>query len=157
MTLSAVKLRRSPLSRLALTRLSVGAAACALLAACANAPTETPTVTQAATAYDAARNDPKVVSSAPLELQRAEQALKVAQDCRPEARMSPWSIIRRIWRKGAPISLPRPHSSRTRSSRSNRPISRAIRPCSVPVPVRSKAFNISWTNYRRSRPTVAWC
>ena len=33
MTLSAVKLRRSPLSRLALTRLSVGAAACALLAA----------------------------------------------------------------------------------------------------------------------------
>jgi outer membrane protein OmpA-like peptidoglycan-associated protein len=75
MTLSAVTLRRSSFSRLAL-----GAAACALLAACANAPTETQTVTQAAAAYDAARNDPQVVSSAPLELQRAEQALRVAQD-----------------------------------------------------------------------------
>ena len=41
--------------------------------------------------------------------------------------MSPWSIIRPIWRNGAPISLPRPHSSRTPSSRSNRPIWRAIR------------------------------
>ena len=79
MTLSAVTLRRSSFSRLAL-----GAAACALLAACSNAPTETPTVTQAATAYDAARNDPQVVSSAPLELQRAEQALKAAQDSQAE-------------------------------------------------------------------------
>jgi outer membrane protein OmpA-like peptidoglycan-associated protein len=72
---SSVTIRRSALSRLAL-----GVAACALLAACSNAPTETPTVSQAAAAYDAARNDPQVVSSAALELQRAQQALKVAQD-----------------------------------------------------------------------------
>jgi outer membrane protein OmpA-like peptidoglycan-associated protein len=67
-------------SSVTIRRLALGAAACALLAACANAPIETRTVTQAEAAYDAARNDPQVVSSAPLELQRAEQALKVAQD-----------------------------------------------------------------------------
>jgi outer membrane protein OmpA-like peptidoglycan-associated protein len=67
-------------SSVTIRRLALGATACALLAACANAPTETRTVTQAEAAYDAARNNPQVVSSAPLELQRAEQALKVAQD-----------------------------------------------------------------------------
>ena len=67
-------------SATAIRRLALGAAASALLAACSNAPTETLSVTQAATAYDAARNDPQVVSTAPLELQRAEQALKLAQD-----------------------------------------------------------------------------
>ena len=61
-------------------RLAVGVAACALLAACSNAPTQTRSVTQAATAHETARNDPQVVSTAPLELQRAEQALKLAQD-----------------------------------------------------------------------------
>jgi len=65
-------------------RLTFGAAACALLAACANAPTDTPSVAQATAAYDAARNDPKVVSNAQLELQRAEQALKQAQAAQTE-------------------------------------------------------------------------
>ena len=58
--------------------------------------------------------------------------------------MSPWSIIRRIWRKGAPISLPRPHSSRTREQQieqANLVARSGLARC--PVPVRFKAFNIS--------------
>lgn len=61
-------------------RLALGASACALLAACANAPTETSSVSQANSAYQSARNDPQVVNTAALELQRAEQALREAQD-----------------------------------------------------------------------------
>jgi outer membrane protein OmpA-like peptidoglycan-associated protein len=63
-----------------LRRLALGASACALLAACANSPTETPTVSRAASAFDSVRNDPKVVNTAALELQRAEQQLRAAQE-----------------------------------------------------------------------------
>jgi len=62
----------------------LAAAAASALAACANSPTETSSVTQAATAVNTVRNDPKVVSSAALELQEAEQALQRAQAAQAE-------------------------------------------------------------------------
>jgi len=66
--------------RLIFNRTALGAAACVLLAACSNAPTQTRSVEQAGASYEAAHSNSSVVSSAPLELQRAEQALRAAQD-----------------------------------------------------------------------------
>jgi outer membrane protein OmpA-like peptidoglycan-associated protein len=84
MTMPTVTIRRLTISRPAISQMTLGVAACALLAACSNAPTETRSVAQAGASYEAARNDPRVVNSAPLELQRAEQALRAAQDAQAD-------------------------------------------------------------------------
>lgn len=63
--------------RLRLTLVPIAAAA--LLAACASAPTSTPALEEARSAYSRASADADAARSAPLELQRAQQALQQAE------------------------------------------------------------------------------